>query len=458
MTVGKQGRGARRAALPPAVRAVWSVGIVGGGITGLALAHYLDRQGVDYVLFEAAPDPGGVIRSERVEGCVLEWGPQRMRRTDRVDDLIADLGLDEEVRTADPDLPVCVYADGEIQPVPTSPSAFASTDLLSAEAKREVLAEPFTEPGRPDESAGELFTRKFGEETYRNMLGPLFGGVYGSDPAEMPVGHSLAGFLALEAKEGSLLKAAFKRTAGGRDAPPAISFDDGLQRLPAALAEAHADSVRLGTPVTGVEAVDDSFALESPDGTTEVEQVVLTTPADLTADLVADLAPESVGALRGLNYNSLAMVYLRTDLDANADEAPAPDALGYQVGFGEDLRTLGASWNASMFDRDICTVFLGGMHDPEVLDESDSRIGEIAAAEFEAVTGAPAEVVDVNRLRRGFPAYDHSWDAVEQVELPDGVRLATNYTSRMGIPSRIREAESLAESLAAALAEPTVES
>ena len=428
-------------------RTATTVGIVGGGITGLSLAHYLDQRGVDFVLFEAAPDPGGVVRSKRIDGHLVEQGPQRVRRTDHVDGLIRDLGLGDDVLVADPDLPVCVYAADEIRRAPFSVSAFMETDLLSADAKREVLAEPTTDPARPDERAAELFTRKFGEETYRKLLGPLFGGIYGSDPAEMPVGHALSGLLKLEERDGSLLKAAIKHAEGERETPPAISFADGLQRLPEALADAHAENVRLDAPVTVIRAGDDgTHAVETLDGTAECDEVVLTTPADLTADLVADLAPDSAAVLRELTYNSLAMVFLRADLRAEGDVNA--DALGYQVGYDEDLRTLGVSWNESMFGRGVYTVFLGGMHDPEILDEDDRYLGETAATEFESVTGAPAEVVDVNRLRRGFPAYDTSWAALERVELPDGVRLATNYAARMGVPSRIREAERVADELA----------
>jgi oxygen-dependent protoporphyrinogen oxidase len=427
-------------------RTATTVGIVGGGITGLSLAHYLDQRGVDFTLFEAAPDPGGVVRSKRIDGHLVEQGPQRVRRTNHVDGLIRDLGLDDEVLTADPDLPVCVYADGEIRRAPFTVSTFVETDLLSADAKREVLAEPTTDPARPDERAAEMFTRKFGEEAYRKLLGPLFGGIYGSDPAEMPVGHALSGLLKLERRDGSLLKAAIKRSEGDRETPPAISFADGLQRLPEALADAHAEKVRLDAPVTAIRATGDgTHAVETLDGTTECDEVVLTTPADLTADLLSDLAPESAAALRELNYNPLAMVFLRADLEAEGDVNA--DALGYQVGYDEEFRTLGVSWNESMFDRGIYTVFLGGMHDPEILEEDDRSLGETAATEFESVTGAPATLVDVNRLRRGFPAYDTSWAALERVELPDGVRLATNYAARMGVPSRIREAERVADEL-----------
>jgi oxygen-dependent protoporphyrinogen oxidase len=88
------------------------------------------------------------------------------------------------------------------------------------------------------------------------------------------------------------------------------------------------------------------------------------------------------------------------------------------------------------------------MHDPEILEESDDRLGEIARSEFERATGHGASVVGIERRERWFPAYDQTWWGLEDVERPDGVHLATNYTARMGIPSRVREARELAETLA----------
>jgi oxygen-dependent protoporphyrinogen oxidase len=123
--------------------------------------------------------------------------------------------------------------------------------------------------------------------------------------------------------------------------------------------------------------------------------------------------------------------------------------MGYQVGFDADVRTLGTTWNEQLFGREgLHTAFLGGMRDPTVLDRDDREIGDIAAREFEAVTGAEAAVLDVWRLEPGVPAYDASWDALEGLSLPEGVSLATNYTARSGVPSRVREARQLAEAMA----------
>jgi oxygen-dependent protoporphyrinogen oxidase len=422
------------------------VGIVGAGITGLSLTHHLAERGVESVAFEATDQPGGVIQSETVEGRVLERGPQRIRLTDPVRELVTAAGIDGEVIRAPGDLPLFVYANGDLGRVPLSVGTFLTTDLLSVRGKLRVLAEPLTAAGRRDETAAELFARKFGREAYRNVVGPLFGGIYASDPAEMPARHALSGLLRLEEREGSLLWAALDRVRDDRS--PAVSFEDGLGRLPEALAERHGGRIAFETPVDAVTELDGgdadgagAYRIEAGDRVERVDEVVLTTPADVTSDIVSDLAPESADALSELAYNPLAMVYLHSGVGSRG--------LGYQVRRGENLHTLGVSWNASAFDRDgVYTAFLGGMDDPELLDRDDETLGRIAREEFEAVMDADAGVIAVHRWERGFPAYDRSFDALDRVSMPDGVHLATNYTGRVGVPSRVREAQRLAEEIA----------
>ncbi len=434
-----------------------TVGIVGAGITGIALAHHLDRRESEYVVLEADSEPGGVIQSGRVDGYLLEWGPQRLRRTEPVDELIADLGMEDEVLEAG-ETKLFVYAEGKLRRTPFSIEEFGRTDLLSWRGKLDVLKEPQTAPADPEETAAELFTRKFGEEAYRNLIGPLFGGIYGSEPERMPVEHALSGMVKLERQYGSLLEPALKRAMAGGTSAPAISFEDGAQRLPEALYDTHAENVHLETPVTDVRDTETGYLLETDAEEFAVDEVVVTTPADVSARLLANLT-DSASSLARLNYNPLALVHLRADCDR--------EGFGYQVRHDEGLDTLGVSWNASMFDRDgvpasdasestprakrsggVYTVFLGGMKNPELVAESDETLGSIAATEFEEVMGTEADVLSVARLDRGFPAYDTSWDALEAFESPDGIHLATNYTARMGVPSRVREARRLAESLA----------
>ena len=413
------------------------VGIIGGGITGLALTHYLAEEEIDSVTFEGSDEAGGVIQTRHVDSRVLEAGPQRMRKTPGVVELAKAAGVEDAFVEAGTEK-LYVYADGNLGRAPLSIEEFLETDLLSWSGKVRMLAEVFTRPGMEQETARDLFVRKFGTEAYENFIGPLYGGIYGSDPAEMPAAYALESLMEREEKAGSFLQAFRKRVGQGSKAPP-TSMEQGMQQLPNAVAERYSDRIRMSTPVTNVEQVGEKFDVETPDGTEPVDHVVCTTPASITADVLGDLA-DGVAELDSLRYNPLALVYLDADLDS--------EGFGYQVGYAEDLHTLGASWNASMFDRDgVHTIFLGGMHEPALVSESDERLAEIAIEEFETVTGATASVIDIARLEPGFPAWDQSWWALEAVETPDGVDLATNYTARMGIPSRVREARELAESI-----------
>ncbi|MGH7656844.1 MAG: FAD-dependent oxidoreductase, partial [Gemmatimonadales bacterium] len=94
------------------------IAIVGGGISGLALAWELESRGCECRVLEAGSRPGGVIRSGEVQGRVLDWGPQRTRLSAHMVRLIDALGLEPEVLTAPTDLPLLIYREGRLRRVP----------------------------------------------------------------------------------------------------------------------------------------------------------------------------------------------------------------------------------------------------------------------------------------------------------------------------------------------------
>ena len=426
------------------------VAVVGAGFTGLSLTHALAERGVETTVYEASDQVGGVVQSREMDGKVLEVGPQRLRLSDALRAMVTDLDIADELVTVDDDLPLLVYADGKLREVPRSLSAFRRTDLLSWQAKLRILAEPLTGDINPGESARDAFVRKFGTETYTNLVAPIFGGTYGSDPAEMPAKYALKPIMGLEKRDGNLLRPALSRLVfSGDETPPAATFESGLQRLPEALAERYDDRIRMETPVTEIERIDRTDGAErddtewlvhTTDGEERFDRVVVTTPAGVTADLVDGVDEDSAAALRELNYNPLVLVHLHSRAVA--------DGFGYQVRRTEPLQTLGVTWNTSLFGRDgIYTAFMGGMHDPEAVERDPEELGETAAEEFEQVMGVQAEVLNVERMPKAFPAWDRSWEATERIDLPEGLTLATNYTGRMGLPSRVREARELAAEL-----------
>jgi oxygen-dependent protoporphyrinogen oxidase len=414
------------------------IAIVGAGITGLALAHELARLDSPFTVFEQADTAGGVIRSARVDGHLLEWGPQRTRSVAAFRALVDDLDLRDEIITAPHDLPLFIYRDGALRTVPRSFADLLHSDLLTVRERVRLLAEPFTRGALPDESVADYFTRKLGRAAYANVVGPLYGGLYASDPADMLVATSLRHTLReLDVRRSLIARAA--RGGARVAAPSAVSFRDGMQTLPLALLQRHRAHVRLGTRVHTIERAARGYRIHTSDGVADAAHVVCTAGAAAAADVVQNVAPTAAAALRSLHYNPLAIVHLHTT-------AAVPRALGYQVSFDETLYTRGVTFNDALFGRaGVYTAYLGGARNPGVVEWSDSELARIAIEEFARVTDADARVIAV--ARTAMPAWDRSWTVLQSLQVPDGLHFCANWESRPGLPGRLAQAKRLAAEL-----------
>lgn len=417
------------------------VGIIGGGITGLALTHALARRGVDSILFERAEDVGGVIRTVRHDGRIVELGPQRTRLSPPVRRLVDELELRSEILEARPGARLFIWARGRLRVVPTRPRGLLTGDLLSPAGRARVALEPLTGGVRPQESVARYFRRKLGREAYARLFGPLVSATFGSDPETMPAARVLPRFLGPLGVKRSLLAAARRRKPGAT--PPAFTFREGMDTLPRAIARRHAERIRVSAPVEEIRRSGRRFEIGhggARAGSEAVDHVVIATPAPAAAQLLRPVASAAADRLAGLRYHRVAVVPLEVE--------SAPEGFGFQVALGERWRTRGVTWNASLFGRDgLCTAYLGGGLDPDVAAWNSARVERTAAEEYEAIHGAAAAPLCTARPR--LPAYDRSWAALAGLDLPPGITLAAGYTGRLGISSRIAEAESVAERLAA---------
>lgn len=410
--------------------------IVGAGISGLALGYYLNRSGAEAVILEAESQPGGVIESRRCKDHLLELGPQRTRLTPPLRELVDTLELTDQLITA-PDLPLYVFAGGKLRQVPLDLHSALTTDLLSWWDRARALAEPLTRGLTDGESTADYFIRKFGRSTYDRLFGPLFGDLYGSDPAEMPARHALASYLQTLRIDGSLLGALIRglRKKGGA---PMCTFQNGLQTLTDALASQLGDRLRISAPVREIYKNGQGLRVVSEDEEIRAAHVVLTCPAPAASSVIARLDDQAANALAYLQYNSLTVVHLHAEKQLQA--------MGYQIAFDSGYATCGVTYNEALFDRrGVYTAFLGGAKRPGVADLGAADLGELAAREFEAVTGAGAAPVAVHRTQ--MPAWDTSWDVIDRFHPPEQISICANWKGRLGITGRLREAAGLAKRL-----------
>ena len=151
------------------------VAIVGGGISGLSAAYFLAERGYECTLIEAQSRLGGVIRSEKVDGCLVEAGPDSfLAQKPWALELIRELGMEDQViGSQDRRRRTYVLRNGKLIALPegiqflapTKLRPMLETPLLSWKAKARMALEWFRKPEDiEDESVAEFVRRHYGPE------------------------------------------------------------------------------------------------------------------------------------------------------------------------------------------------------------------------------------------------------------------------------------------------------
>ncbi|HWP42486.1 MAG TPA: protoporphyrinogen oxidase, partial [Blastocatellia bacterium] len=163
--------------------------VVGAGLAGLVCAHRLKRLGLDVALLEESHRAGGVIQSERIDGHLIERGPNSSQGTEELMALVEELGIMDQLAEGDPKAPAYVYFNRQLLAVPAGPGAFLKSRLLSARGKLRILAEPMV-PVRvsdEEESVASFARRRIGSEAAERLVKPFVSGIYAGDAERLSV-------------------------------------------------------------------------------------------------------------------------------------------------------------------------------------------------------------------------------------------------------------------------------
>src|SRR5258705_5893056 len=105
------------------------VAVAGGGIAGLAAAFELQRLGVSVRVLEASDRVGGVIRTDRFDGWVVDGGPDSMLvQKPAAVGLCRELGLGDRLISTLTPRTAYVLRDNTLHPI--SESSFLGFPLL----------------------------------------------------------------------------------------------------------------------------------------------------------------------------------------------------------------------------------------------------------------------------------------------------------------------------------------
>jgi len=453
------------------------IAIIGGGIAGLSAAYYLEkaRKGgasLEWTLFEKSDRLGGVLRTEYLDGYILEAGPDSFLsiKPDAAA-LCRELGLGEQIIQSNDHLRktyilvgrrLIAIPDGLQFMVPTRIWPMATTPLFSLGTKIRMARELLTSPrnGSSDESVADFVRRHFGQQMVDRIAEPMLAGVYGGNAEQLSLRAVLPMFAAMEREHGSLARAtikARKKSAGAQPQPLFTSLKNGLQQLLEALKPAlHQPWIRMQRPVTALRRLNDGWQIDSSGQSENFDAVLLAVPATSAAALLASIEAEIASRMEKIQYTASAAVAIAYD------KADLPAGFGFLVPGTESRKMMACTFVHNKFSfrapegSALLRCFFSSSRVPDLLKYSEAELEKVALRELKDILGlelAP-RFVRVFRWSQALPQYETGHlDRVAEIQtrlkaLP-GLSIIGNSFYGVGIPDCIKSARQAVERIVA---------
>jgi oxygen-dependent protoporphyrinogen oxidase len=444
--------------------------IIGGGVSGLATAYHLSRYAIPSTIIEKSHRTGGLIKTDVIEGCHLEAGPDSFIATKpAVSELAAELpGLPEQIiGSNDAGRKIFVVRNGQLLPMPQGMvmmvpgdwDALEKSQLIGAEAKRSIHDETKRKPleRKEDVSVGQFVGEHFGPEVLEYLTEPLLCGVYGGDSENLSAESVLPRFLGYERKYGSLVKGVQQEL---RDRPKSgslfLSFRDGMQTLTNSLARALGDRVQiLHGEATEIRRQGETWTVRVGADTLSSRNIALCCPAHVNAKLLESEAAPVADELAAIPYSSAILVMQVYD---RAQLLHPLDGFGFLVPRGERKTIAAATFVDTKWpDRNPKTlaairVFIVGKRAVELADASEQEILSLVRQDLQSFMGITALPLfhTFYRWPNSMPQYvvGHSQrtkNIFEHLANYPGLFLVGNAYDGVGVPDCLRHAREVAQ-------------
>jgi oxygen-dependent protoporphyrinogen oxidase len=450
------------------------IAIIGGGISGLSAAYTIDekrRSGtpVEYAMFESSPRLGGVLVTDRIDGCLVEAGPDSfLTEKPWASDLCAKIGLgDQLIGSNDAERKTYIVAKGKLVEmpdglmfmVPTKIMPTVMSPLFSLRTKIRMAAEWFHPPRKSskDETVAQMVARHYGAEMVEMLADPLLSGVYGGEASDLSVRAVLPRFADMESKHGSLGRAMLKSRKKMLAAPsiPArplfTSLKDGMQQMVDALvARLDRKALKTSSPVLSVIRQDNGWTVCAGYKTDHFDAVIIATPTHAAA-LLLETADENLARDLGeIQYTSSVTVTLGYDEKVRNG---LPPGFGFLVPRSAGRRVLAGTFVHNKFphrapeNRALVRCFLGGARDEQILLATEEEILDIVRKELSEIvcTALDAEPLFARVYKWKSAMAQYSVGHLERLQRIESIRqtlpglaLAGNGYNGIGVPDCVR--------------------
>ena len=409
------------------------IAIIGGGISGLTVLHYLKQRledDVQITLFEREASTGGTIRSFKKDSCLFEWGPNGFLDNQAATlQLIKELGVTDQLIEADPRSHRCyVQMKGELNELPAGAIDFIRTPLLPLKDKWSLITGIFKKNISRDLSIYDYVSKRFSLLIAESLVDPFIRGIYAGDIKRL---HMASAFPKLKRK-------GFKRSR-------MRSFKGGMGQIIEALDKRYQRHIQANSEISSVQ--------------TNADITVIATPAYAAAKIVEGVNPVLSQALDQIPYAPIAVAGLLFKQDSFKKK---PDGFGYLIPSKANKDILGVLIESNVYagragDHEIMIrVMLGGAHHPAIINDEAEPLLAKAIKEIDSVYGLISSPIEtfVKIWPKAIPQYEINYPhwrqlIAEQCAKTPGLYLCANYLDGVSFNDCVNNAKSLASLLSA---------
>ncbi|OMP67126.1 protoporphyrinogen oxidase [Domibacillus epiphyticus] len=451
--------------------------VIGGGITGLAAAFYLQKQTeqpIDVTLIESSNRLGGKIQTVKRDGFIIERGPDSfLERKTSAARLAKEAGVDHLLtNNAAGKAYVLVgeklhsMPEGAVMGVPTKVAPFATSSLFSLPGKVRASADFILPKSKPiaDQSLGHFFRRRLGDEVVENLIEPLLSGIYAGDIDNLSLMATFPNFYHAEQNHRSLVRGMKKLAPTPKHPAPSekkkgifLTLTDGLESLVKGIeAKLVPNSVLKNTSVNRIERQPDGrYLLHLSSGQTiEADSIISTVPHTVLPAMLPDY--DFFDVFRKMPATTVATVAMAFPASAVKERF---DGTGFVVSRNSDYTITACTWTHKKWphttpdDKVLLRCYVGRANDEAVVDLPDADIERIVLGDLNRmmdITGKP-EFTIISRWHEAMPQYivghKERLAAISGYivnELP-GLYMAGSSFNGLGIPDCIDQGEDAVE-------------
>lgn len=445
--------------------------IVGGGLTGLTIAYYLNKAGKKVLILEKNERLGGVIHTYSENDFIYETGPNSgIISTIEAVELFEDLSQYCHLEIANKESKArWIWKNGKWHPLPSGLKAGITTELFDLKDKIKLLFEPFVPKGtNPDESVADMVRRRMGESFLNYAVDPFISGIYAGNPNKLITKYALPKLYNLEQNFGSFIGGSFKKHLKHKDpnrkriSREVFSMELGLQNL----AKALESSICGATVATSAENVSlefkgrpycVSYLVEGEQKQAFAEYVITSTGGYALKDFFGGIDKNEVSEIVNLKYAKVVQAVLGykkwTGIELKSFGGLVPTI--------EKKNILGILFISSIFKQRapeggaLLSVFMGGERRPDIYEMEDSEIEKIVIESIREMLqpkDIKPDLFKIHHYENAIPQYEISskkrFAQIEAIENKyPGVVLAGNIRNGIGMSDRIAQARQIVDGI-----------